>query len=65
LLQDAGRLKLRAVEPVLKLQQDQILRFGEAAQNLGLVTEADIQQSLSQQFEYPFIPAAEASLSPG
>jgi chain length determinant protein tyrosine kinase EpsG len=64
LLQDAGRLKPQDMERVLKLQQEQNLRFGEAAQKLGLVTEADIQQALSQQFEYPYIPAAEASLSP-
>src|SRR5512139_2626901 len=64
LLQDAGKLKPQDMERVLKLQQEQNLRFGEAAQKLGLVTEADIQQALSQQFEYPYIPAAEASLSP-
>jgi chain length determinant protein tyrosine kinase EpsG len=64
LLQDAGKLKPQDMERVLKLQQEQGLRFGEAAQKLGLVTDADIQQALSQQFEYPYIPAAEASLSP-
>lgn len=65
LLQDAGKLKPQDMERVLKLQQEENLRFGEAAQKLGLVTEADIQQALSQQFEYPYIPAAEASLNPG
>lgn len=65
LLQDAGKLKSQDMERVLKLQQEENLRFGEAAQKLGLVTEADIQQALSQQFEYPYIPAAEASLNPG
>jgi chain length determinant protein tyrosine kinase EpsG len=64
LLQDAGKLKPQDMERVLKLQQEQNLRFGEAALKLGLVTEADIQQALSLQFEYPYIPAAEASLSP-
>ena len=64
LLQDAGKLKPQDMEHVLKLQQEQNLRFGEAAQKLGLVTESDIQQALSHQFEYPYIPAAEASLSP-
>lgn len=64
LLQDAGKLKPQDMERVLKLQQEQNLRFGEAAQKLGLVTEADIQQALSHQFEYPYISAAEASLSP-
>jgi len=64
LLQDAGKLKPKDMERVLKLQQEQNLRFGEAAQKLGLVTEADIQQALSHQFAYPTIPAAEAGLSP-
>jgi protein-tyrosine kinase len=64
LLQDAGKLKPKDMERVLKLQQEQNLRFGEAAQKLGLVTEADIQQALAHQFEYPTIHAAEAGLSP-
>src|SRR5574340_357997 len=63
LLQEAGKLKPQDMERVLKLQQEQNLRFGEAAQKLGLVTEADIRQALSQQFEYPYFPAAEASLN--
>ena len=64
LLQDAGKLKPQDMERVLKLQQDQNLRFGEAALKLGLVTEADIRQALSHQFSYPTIPASEANLSP-
>lgn len=64
LLLDAGKLKPEDMKRVLELQQDENLRFGEAAQKLGLVTEADIQQALSHQFEYPYIPAAEAGLSP-
>lgn len=64
LLQDAGKLRPQDMERVLKLQQEQNLRFGEAAQRLGLVSEADIQQALSHQFEYPYIPAAKANLSP-
>lgn len=64
LLQDAGKLKPQDMERVLQLQQKENLRFGEAAQKLGLVNEEDIRQALSQQFEYPCIPADEASLSP-
>ena len=45
LLQDAGKLKQQDMERVLKLQQEQNLRFGEAAIKLGLVTEADIQHA--------------------
>ncbi|MEQ1663632.1 MAG: chain length determinant protein tyrosine kinase EpsG [Thiobacillus sp.] len=64
LLQAAGKLKPKDMERVLKLQQAENLRFGEAALKLGLVTEADIQQALSHQFEYPTLSAAEASLTP-
>lgn len=64
LLLEAGRLKPQDMGRVLKLQQEQNLRFGEAALKLGLVTKADIQQALSRQFEYPYIPAAEARLGP-
>jgi chain length determinant protein tyrosine kinase EpsG len=64
LLQDAGKLKPQDMERVLTLQQKENLRFGEAAQKLGLVTEDDIRQALSQQFEYPWVPAAEAGISP-
>lgn len=64
LLQDAGKLKAKDMERVLKLQQAENLRFGEAAQKLGLVSEADIQQALSRQFEYPYVPTAEARLGP-
>jgi protein-tyrosine kinase len=64
LLQDAGKLKPKDMDRVIKLQQEQNLRFGEAALKLGLVTEADIQQALSHQFAYPTIHAAEAGLNP-
>ncbi|KAB2322418.1 chain length determinant protein tyrosine kinase EpsG [Betaproteobacteria bacterium SCN1] len=59
LLQEAGKLQPHDLERVLKLQQDENLRFGEAAQRLGLVTEADIREALSQQFEYPYVPVGE------
>lgn len=64
LLEAAGKLKPQDCDRVFKLQQEQNLRFGEAAKQLGLVTEDDIQQALSSQFGYPYIPAAEAGLSP-
>ncbi len=64
LLQQAGKIQPQDMERVVRLQQEQNLRFGEAAQKLGLVTEDDIRQALSHQFHYPYIPAAEASLSP-
>ncbi|MCL4472149.1 MAG: chain length determinant protein tyrosine kinase EpsG [Gammaproteobacteria bacterium] len=63
LLQDAGKLKLQDMDRVFKLQQDQNLRFGEAAVKLGLVTDADIQYALAFQFEYPYLPDGREGLS--
>lgn len=64
LLQDAGKLKPQDMERVLKLQENENLRFGEAAVKLGLVSEADIQRALSLQFKYPYVPVADKGLSP-
>lgn len=64
LLLDAGKLQPQDMERVLTLQQEENLRFGEAALKLGLVSQEEIRHALSQQFEYPYITAAEASLSP-
>lgn len=64
LLHDAGKLKQQDMERVLKLQQEQNLRFGEAAIRLGLVSEADIQHALSFQFDYPYLSSDGQGLGP-
>lgn len=51
----AGKLKKDDVSRVIALQQQKNLRFGEAAVQLGLVGEADIQQILAEQFDYPYL----------
>lgn len=63
LLQAAGKLKPQDMERVFNLQKKDNLRFGEAAQKLGLVTEDDIRAALSRQFEYPTLPASGTNLS--
>lgn len=55
ILIDTGKLRPEDAERVLRVQQEKGLRFGEAAQQLGLVTEADLQFSLAQQFSYPYL----------
>lgn len=55
ILIDNGRLTPEAAERILKLQKEQGLRFGDAAIQLGLLTEADIQQALSRQYDYPYL----------
>ncbi len=62
MLMDAGQLTPEAAERVIKLQRESGLRFGEAAIQLGLVTEADIQHALSRQFDYPYLLAGDESV---
>jgi len=63
LLIDAGKLKLEDAEAIIRLQRERGMRFGEAAVTLNLVTQADIQQALSRQFDYPYLQAGESSVS--
>lgn len=63
ILIDAGRLAPDAAERILRTQRERNLRFGDAAISLGLLTEADIQFALSQQFDYPYLQAGESTVS--
>jgi protein-tyrosine kinase len=55
LLVEQGKLTMEQVDSVRRLQKDDGLRFGEAAKRLGLVSESDLQQVLSRQFDYPYL----------
>lgn len=63
ILIDSGRLTPEAAERILKLQKEQGLRFGDAAVALGLLSEADIQQALSRQYDYPYLMPGDTSVS--
>lgn len=63
ILVDNGRLTPEAAERVLKLQKEQNLRFGDAAVQLGLLNQDDIQQALSHQFEYPYLTPGDERVS--
>ena len=54
-LLDMGKITPEEAERILRLQKEEGIRFGEAARSLGLVTDADIQQVLAQQFDYPYL----------
>jgi protein-tyrosine kinase len=61
LLLEIGKISAEDAEHILRTQHGHGLRFGEAAILLGLVTEQDIQNALSQQFDYPrLLPNSEA-----
>lgn len=55
LLLDIGKIGLEDAERIIRLQKTDDLRFGDAALKLGLINEADIQQVLSMQFNYPYL----------
>jgi len=63
ILIDSGGLTPDAAERILKLQKEQGLRFGDAAIQLGLLTEADIQQALSRQYDYPYLMPGDERVS--
>lgn len=63
LLLEAGKITPENAERVLRMQKELGIRFGEAAQRLGLVSEADIQQVLARQFDYPYLQIGEAKYS--
>lgn len=48
----AGKLTAPQIESIVALQDAKGLRFGQAAIELGLLTEADIQTILASQFNY-------------
>ncbi len=55
ILLDMGKITPVEAERILRLQKESGLRFGDAAIKLGLITEADIQLVLAQQFDYPYL----------
>lgn len=55
ILMDSGRLSAEAAESIIKLQKEGGLRFGDAAIQLGLLSEADVRYALSHQFDYPYL----------
>ncbi|RFP09703.1 MULTISPECIES: chain length determinant protein tyrosine kinase EpsG [unclassified Duganella] len=63
LLLESGKISPENAERVLRMQKELGIRFGEAAQRLGLVTEADIQQVLARQFDYPYLQQGQGKYS--
>ncbi len=63
ILIQAGKLTLEKAEQILHLQREQGLRFGDAAIQLGLLTQADIDFALSRQFDFPYLARGESKVS--
>ncbi len=63
ILVDTGRLSAENAEIILRLQKQEGKRFGDAGMELGLLTQDDLRFALSQQFDYPYLPLGDVSLS--
>lgn len=63
LLLDAGTLTPKDIDRIVAEQSRSGRRFGEAARSLGLVNTREIEQALSRQFEYPYLPVTDKSIS--
>lgn len=64
ILVDMGKLRPRDIDRVFTLHRQKGIRFGEAARRLRLVKDADIQQALSVQFDYPYLKSGHSALGP-
>lgn len=62
LLIESGRITQEDAERVMRLQRDRGLRFGDAAVKLGLIAQADIEQVLARQFEFPYLIPGQSRL---
>lgn len=63
ILIDTGRLSAENAERILRQQKEQGKRFGDAAIELGLLSEDDIRFALASQFDYPYLAPGDNSLS--
>lgn len=59
-----GRLRADDKERILRLQEDQGLRFGDAAVRLGLASERDIRYAIARQFDYPYLQRDASRVAP-
>ena len=55
ILMDEGKLTASDAEQVLARQRELGWRFGEAAIELNLITDTDLRQALSKQYEFPYL----------
>ena len=63
ILMDEGKLTPTDAEQVLARQRELGWRFGEAAIELNLITDADLRQALAKQYEFPYLAAGPDGVS--
>lgn len=64
LLVDSGRLSAKDAERIVDYQQQQNLRFGDAALKLKLINESDLHHALAHQFDYAYLTPGDGHFSP-
>jgi len=62
-LVESGQLSTQQRDQVILEQQSTGLRFGEAAQALGLLDSVAVDRALARQFGYPVMPVGAGSLA--
>ena len=55
ILADEGKITPDEIDRVLRLQKDLGIRFGEAAVQLGLITDNDVRFALAKQYDFPHL----------
>lgn len=63
ILERAGKLSEKEIDLVLRHQAERGGRFGEAALQLRLITDADVGYALSEQFRYPRLSSGQSQYS--
>jgi protein-tyrosine kinase len=63
ILAEEGKLGVEDIERVMELQQLKGIRFGEAAQRLGLITEDDLRCAVARQYDLPHLLPGNESIS--
>ncbi len=54
-LVDQGKLLDGDIERIVTHAREKRLRFGEAAKELGLINDEDLEHAMAEQFDYPFL----------
>jgi protein-tyrosine kinase len=63
ILVDAGVISKDDAHRVIEYQREKKIRFGEAAIQLGLISEGDIRYALSYQYEYAYLPRSSGKVT--
>lgn len=58
-----GKLSAADAEEITRVSVERNMRFGDAALELGKVTQSDIDLALSRQYDYPYLLRGESTIS--